>query len=605
MVLSAFSLGALPPEDNFKPVPNGLKADEFAEQCVEKPLQKQLADLSLDEQTLLAEGIITAFTSWKKTRQPLEERWQACWQAYLCQQKPALNPQAEADWTSNQINRPVLYETVETLNAYLLNALFPAGERFFSVLPLEESEQETARQVETFLRQKLEDFHFSDKYALFLKQLLITGNSIAAVPWKTKQGEKITSHPKTVLGLEIDRQITIESQIIYEGPDFEVLDMMEVVLDPEASCFDDATLIRRLERRLDSLKNAGIYHNLDALEASLTTAQNNYSVNKIAVSIKPPVVVIYEAWGDFYLNGELFENSVATVSESGILLRLEPIGFLGAQKPFIFSTLIPLPNQLYGLGAIENCLGLQDAINLLTNQKLDTIQMSIHSPFTYLVNDDIFDPSSVITQPGALIPVKNHDTLRPLQHLNNFSVAFSEIADLKSEIQEATGAFKLFNTQGVSEGAGNRTATEITALLQGGAQKYSALLSHLESNSLEPFLKLVLNYFKCMIRQTQRLRLLQEDGQAQCVELTPQKLSSFACQFRISGVQSLALRTQEVEALSTFIGLLKQAPEVAKMIDITELYRRIYRRFGFKDEDKVFKGIESKNNDLNQLGRNG
>ena len=303
--------------------------------------------------------------------------------------------------------------------------------------------------------------------------------------------------------------------IVYNGPDFEVIDIFDFLIDPDATDFAQAKVIRRVEREWRELEDNPAYINLDRLqknsEADFNTDKAQSDARRRVFGLDTPRenkasqekqdkrVPVLEAWGDFILDGRRYANYVCVVANNDTVIRFEPNPYDSGLKPFVFTGFIPIPNEIYGIGAIEKSLGLQHAINTLTNQKLDVINLSINSPFTYLINDDVFDPETMVTRPGALIPVKSHDTLRPIQYLNNFTVAFNEISDLKAEVQEATGALKYFTGGDSSQ---NRTATEVSALITGGTQKFSYFLSHLEHASLLPILKIVLDNARQFLLRT-------------------------------------------------------------------------------------------------------
>ena len=132
----------------------------------------------------LAASVVEDYRRWKQARTQLENKWRECWEAYLCDVR-SLYAQPDIDTADrSRIVRPVLYEAVEAIHANLLNALFPANEQFFTVIGRTEEDHRNARLIEEFLRNKLEEAGFMEKYALFLKQAIVTGNSVAAVPWK-------------------------------------------------------------------------------------------------------------------------------------------------------------------------------------------------------------------------------------------------------------------------------------------------------------------------------------------------------------------------------------------------------------------------------------
>ncbi|MDX2084699.1 MAG: portal protein [Candidatus Melainabacteria bacterium] len=564
-----------------------------------------LSTLSPTQQQVLCQQIQQQYQQWKQARQTLENTWQECWQAYLCDLNSLYSEPDTQMQDRSRIARPVLYEAVEGIHANLLNALFSSGDRFFSVLGRTEADHEQARIIEEFLRDKLDDVQFSEKYALFLKQAIITGNSVAAVPWVRKHQQKTVTQPVSVFGVTIGQQRVRLNELIQNAPEFEVIDIFDFLIDPDAVNFSQANVIRRMSRSLQNLKQSGLYQNLEALQPKMPPAteaddqrgkrarRQAFGIQDSALTAGPNVtradqIHLLEAWGTFWIDDTCYENYVCVVANGQHVIRFEPNPYEHGQKPFVFTTLIPVPNEVYGLGAIEKSLGLQHAINTLTNQKLDVINISINNPFTYLINDDVFDPNTVVTRPGALIPVKSHDTLRPIQYLNNFTVAFNEIADLKAEVQEATGALKFLTGSGGAFADVARTATEVSALVQGGSQKFSSIITHLEKNSLEPFLRLVFENGKQFLQQKEVVRVSRTDGTLEFITILPEVLQKTRCSFKINGSQSIQVKGRELEAIVAFIRLIQQDNALASQINRMELYRRIYRRLGFRDEEEIF-----------------
>lgn len=558
-----------------------------------------LMALTEENQQMLAELVYTQYQQWKQSRSGLERKWRECWEAYLCD-TPSLHAEAENHpHDRSQVVRPVLYEAVEAIHSNLLNALFPANERFFSVIGKTEENHSQASLIEEFLRNKLEDASFIEKYALFLKQAIITGNTVAAVPWRKSTQSRQIQQPVTLFGVTVGSQKVSREEVTYHGPDFETLDMFDFLIDPDAPDFERANVIRKVDRDWLSLKNNPAYCNLETLNPNHPNRLSSEDSNKqskrraFGLSENPqtpdkqssPKITLLEAWGDFTMGDTLYQNYVCVVANGDTVIRFEPNPYDSGMKPFIFTNFIPVPNEIYGIGAIEKSLGLQHAINTLTNQKLDVINLSINNPFTYLINDDVFDPEAVVTRPGALIPVKSHDTLRPIQYLNNFTVAFTEIADLKAEAQEATGALKYFtgNEQGQS-----RTATEVSALVQGGTQKFSSCLAHLEHTSLEPFLKMVLENARQFLNQPEQLRVCQPGGQVLFKTLLPEVVQTCHCQFRIDGSRGLLNKAQELNAITSFLRLVENSSALRDRVDWLNLYKKVYRRLGFTDEADIF-----------------
>ncbi len=556
-----------------------------------------LGNLDPPELQQLSQSVMQDFQQWKTDRSQLEKTWQNCWEAYLGQLKPLYAESDEMAEFRSQICRPILYESVEAIHAFLMNILLPGDEQFFSVMGKTEADHQNAQVIEMFLKAKLEEMGFYEKFSLFLKQAIITGNSVAAVPWRRKTRRCRINRPIHLLGVPVGREKVEAEIVVQQGPGFEVLDMFDFLIDPNEPDFEKAKVIRKVERPLvDVLRNPA-YTNLDGLQGQGQPDEDSHKSAKraafgISTSVQKtgggnrPMVTLHEAWGDFVVAGKVFENYVCVIANGNRVIRFEPNPYDSGLKPFVFTTLIPVPNEVYGLSAIEKSLGLQHAVNTLTNQKLDVINLSINNPFTYLINDEVFDPDTVVTRPGALIPVKSHDTLRPLQYLNNFTVAFTEIADLKEEIQQATGAFKFLT--GDAELNAGRTATEVSAVVSGGHQKFSSFTKHLENCALEPTLQLVFEHAKQFMREPETVLMPNGDCGEEFVRILPEILQSSRCRFRITGSEATLLKTQELAALFEFAKLVQADPELRSQIDVIGLYQKIYRRFGFRDEAQLF-----------------
>ena len=531
--------------------------------------------LSQQQHQHLAQHLPVTFKRWKQQRSGLETLWGDCWDAYNSKAQDATQlPKGMPLGEAAMISRPVIYEAVETIHTNLMSALFPIGSQFFSVLADDPLHQPQATQLEKHLANQLAEAGFEQAFALFIKQAIVTGSSIACVPWRTITKPCQQAVPTKVLGHTVGHQWQSSHKTLYDGPAFDVLNLSDVVLDPQASHFDDALLIRKLTRTLGQLEAAGCYANLEQVRQHLGHGQ-------FTKSLQPATLTLYEAWGDLEVDGTLYPNHVAVVAETGHVIRFEANPFAHGCKPFVFTSFIPVPNQLYGLGAVEKCLGLHHAINTLTNQKLDVIALSINNPFTYLVNDDVFDPDTLVTHPGAMIPVKSHDTLKPIQYLNNYTVAFNEIADLKAEIQEATGAFKYFTGASTGNALAGRSATEVSALVEGGARKYNHLLSHIERSSLEPFLRQAFDLWRQFGQAPAGCDKAMSAGEVA-------KLKTLACRFKVAGAKTAALHQQQLAAMLQFFSLVSNSPEVKAQVDVVALAKRIYRTLGFADEEEVF-----------------
>ncbi len=200
------------------------------------------------------------------------------------------------------------------------------------------------------------------------------------------------------------------------------------------------------------------------------------------------------------------------------------------------------------------------------------------------VDDGIIDPEEIIAKPGALIPVKDPNNIQPLHPDSTVAISYNEIAQLKAEYQEVTGATKYFT--GGPTGDLTKTATEVAALQSAGVIRFSEVIQNLEQNALKPAINLILDYNK-------KFNVL-----AKSIKMTENSTSHFLgmdhagfmqdLKLKITGANSSISKDIKIRKLMEFIQMIASSPVLAQQINIMEMIKQLYRELGFKDESNVF-----------------
>ena len=540
--------------------------------------------LSQDEEKTFVESVLDDVKTRRELRQEKEATWKACWKAYHSEMTTTRTKQ-QSD--RNQVARPIIFQAVENLHNTVMSQLFPKSGRFFHVFGQGQADQEDATRLETLLHHKLATQDFQSAFGLFLKQLLVTGNSVMMMPWHYEHGKRLRQVPLKRLGLTVGYTSEVQDVLLEQGPRFDVLNIQDVYIDESLKDWRDGTLIRRISKRMSQVLQEPRYLNTDAVVVQLKdVTKDDPKLNKLPSAEQP--LTLLEVWGDLWIHDTCYENYVAVVvEETGTLIRFEPHGLETGQAPFVFASLIPVPHEGYGIGAVEKSLGLQHAINTLTNQKLDILNLCINSPFTYLLNDDVFDPLSMEYRPGALIAVKNHDTLRPLPLVaQNINLAFQEIEDLKIEVMETSGSLRLMT--GALEGSNStpRTATEVNTITENAHRKYDGMLMQLEQDCLEPMLQLVYELSKQFWIYPEELRFIESGSHtARYESVSPDLFQRSCCDIRVLGSRGQLKEEQELESILFFLKTMQALPELLPRLNMDAIVKRIIRNLGFKDEE--------------------
>jgi hypothetical protein len=520
----------------------------------------------------------------QERRERQEKLWKACWAAYRCE------PPGPTEADLNGIARPIVFQAVENLHATMMSQLFPKSGQFFHVMGQSREDHDHAETVEHFLRYKLNTQGFQGAFSLFLKEMLITGTAVMMMPWYCTHATRTRLVPVKRLGITVGVEPYEEEVLKEQGPRFEVLNPLDVYIDDTLRQWQEGSLMRKLYKKARHVLGEARYHNKEVLKQQLHRWRELPDIRDAqkGIGFEETPITLVEVWGDLWLDGVQYKQHVAVYTlETHTLLRFEPHGLELNQPPFVVASLNPMPHQGYGIGVVEKSLGLQQAINTLTNQKLDILNLCINTPFTYLLNDEVFDPKTLNYRAGALIPVKNHETLRPLPLVaQNMSLAFQEIDDLKVEVLETTGSLRLMTGALEGNGQAPRTATEVDALTQNAHRKYDGVLMQLEQGCLEPMLTMVYQLCKQFWVYAEESR----DATASPTNVEfhtwdADLLKHSCCDVKVTGSRGALKEEQELEGLLFLLRLSGELPDLLPRLDKEKIASRIIQRLGFQEQE--------------------
>jgi len=576
----------------------------------------------------VAQYVCTQRELYAMTRLEKEATWLECWGVYIgspsadrytrLQQLRTVGD-VNNDWR-HRINVGKAFENVETILSYLQSAFFPNRD-WFDVQPTQPGYANLAKVIKKFTANKLSEANFISTWELFIRQLLITGNSVLALPWRfetTNWHKKVKVNQLYARGLDTDgdydhsyelnkrvqfQQVT-EERIIKNSPDFEVLDVFDCYVDPRASDPNTANFIRRIVKTRAEVANlieAGYFKDID-IRVIVPMDGMNYETNTVNVSTTRKNLVrrfqginlqagyswtdtieIYEFWGDVHLDGVSYHDVVCTtIGEHIVRFETNPYW---CGKPFVIGTYIPVVHVPMAMGAIEPSLGMIHELNIITNQRLDNLELSIDSMFE-IVNDGTLNPEDVFTQPGKVFPVAQAGTINPIKQPQQFSITYDESKVLEERIDKNTGTGPLI---GVGTGrSGERvTAAEIQATRDAGGNRLSGTHKHIEETALLPCLQKVFRLMQQFVSNDEIVKVTgSKPGSFDYVLIGPEELSK---DYAITpvGADYVADKQREIQERLQFIQIVSQYPQVAQHINYLYFITDLARRFGFEDIDQL------------------
>jgi hypothetical protein len=554
------------------------------------------------------------YQTYSQAREAKEAVWLECWASYLGTPESTdyIRGQmirsvgnTETNWR-HKINVGKAYENIETINAYLQSAFFPNRD-WMDVVPQMPGYADTAKMVKKYLVGKLETCKFKTHWDMFIRQLLVCGTSVLALPWRleTRKWKKRIKRKHVALGTtgeaeKVQFQEVEEERIIKNAPEFETLDLFDCYLDPFATDPHEAGFIRRVLRSRAELiadLRAKVYHNGNATALDVVKCKQYDKSVKTAsetrkdslqhfqgIKVQPyqmtDQVELLEYWGDVHLDGITFRDVVVTVMGDK-LLRFETNPYW-CGKPFVIGTCIPVVRSPYALGAIEPSLGLLHELNIITNQRLDNLEVSSDSMFT-LRADDILQPEDVYTKPGKVFVVSDHNSLQPLSMPQNFTITYEESGVLESRIDKNTGTGAFI---GVGQGRGGErvTAQEIQAVRDAGGNRLSGIHKHIEQTALLPCLDKVMRLVQEFTTQDEVVRVSGKvPGSFEYYQIGPEELCN---EYYLApvGADHVADKEEALNKRMAFLDIIGRFPDqFATHVNFYELLTQVARYFGFDD----------------------
>lgn len=188
--------------------------------------------------------------------------------------------------------------------------------------------------------------------------------------------------------------------------------------------------------------------------------------------------------------------------------------FAHKRNPILHTSYIKLPNELYGMGAIEITSDLTEALNKFTNMITDNWNLGINRRFAYDENADI-DHTALkqFNVPGGLVPVNGvpKDVIEPLPLFTPNQGDYA-ILDLYKGMVEMASGISDFYGKGVGSPTGNRTATGINSVINESNFRFKMFIRNLELDILQPLLAMCASMIQQFMSDAEEVQITKTPG---------------------------------------------------------------------------------------------
>lgn len=402
----------------------------------------------------------------------------------------------------------------------------------------------------------------------------------------------------------------------YRGPKLKRISPYDVVFNLTANSFKDSYNIVRsvktfgeLQWELDNMPEMGYNRDVIGEMHSYRQTLSGYATEDMSKALALQV----DGFGNFsdYLQsgyvellefegsisnkdtGEFLQNVLITVSDRSRVLRVVPMPSWMGKTTKGHVQWRMRPDNLYGMGPLDNLVGMQYRIDHLENLKADAMDLAVHPPLAITGNVEEFDWA-----PGAEIVVGEGGSIQELgRSLQGVMAANSEISMLEFKMEEMAGAPK--QAMGIRT-PGEKTAYEVQSLEQAASRIFQNKITHFEIECIEDALNKMFEVAKRNMDGTDLVRIIDDDvGVMEFMEITKDDITA-AGKLRPTGARHFAAQATVIQNLSNFYqSAVGQDPAVRAHISgkavakLVEEFLGLEKFMLYQENVRIFEEVET------------
>ena len=544
----------------------------------------------------LARVLAGLYNQWWIQRNPKEAEWREL-RNYLFATDTTSTSNSALPW-KNKTTLPKLTQIRDNLHANYMDALFPNEDWMkWEGSTMESSTMKKRRAIEAYMKTKLKESKFREEVSLLIYDYIDYGNAFGEVQYVNE------SH--------VD-PITEEVVTTFNGPKLVRVSPFDIVFNPVASSFAKSPKFTRYVKSIGELKKEvetrpDLNYNKGAFKKALEIRKaismfRVEDVNKANAFIadgfgtlqeyyQSGMVEVIEFEGDFYDKDEdkLHENRIITIVDRSYVLRnIENPSYIGHDTKHHVGWR-KRPDNLYGMGPLDNLVGIQYRLDHLENLKADALDLTIHPPMVLKGDVEPFTWG-----PEAVIQLQEDGDIKMLPPNPAAFQVNNELSALMNTMEEMAGAPK--EAMGIRT-PGEKTAFEVQSLQNAAGRIFQNKINQFEVEFLEPILNTMLETAKRNLNLPELAKVYDDDfGVQDFLSITKADLTSRG-KIRPVGARHYAARAQLLQnILGVFNSPIGQmiAPHISpKQLAIMVEEYMGFEKYNFvKDNAAIFEAAE-------------
>lgn len=474
----------------------------------------------------------------------------------------------------NKTTLPKLCQIRDNLHANYISALFPNENWMkWEGYTREDETIEKRKAIQAYMSNKVRESGLQNTCSRLLLDYIDYGIAVADVIWVNEQKED---------------EETGEIIKGYVGPKLVRVSPNDIVFDPTAVDFDHTPKITRSLMKFGELKLLAKTHPDEWIQGAIEHAEETRAkigsfkkddFNKAAGFSVDGFGNLYEYYASGYVEvlefegtmhdpetGELMDDHIITIIDRQYVVRKEPIPAWKRGGYKIMTAWRKRPDNLYGMGPLDNLVGIQYRIDHLENAKADAWDLIITPMFKIKGDVDEFE-----FYPGGEVHMAEDGDVMPLTVPDAALAVNNEVAGLMALMEEFAGAPK--QAMGIRT-PGEKTAFEVQALENAAGRIFQEKIKQFEMELLEPALNNMLEVAVRNMSSGDVIRVMDDDlGVATFAQITKEDITAKG-KLRPIGARHFAERAQLIQNL-TGISTSGLWPKIERHVSDKELAKLI------------------------------
>lgn len=452
----------------------------------------------------------------------------------------------------NSTTIPKICQIRDNLHANYISALFPNDDWLkWEGYSLEDETKEKQDAIQAYMSNKVREDDMRTVISKLVYDYIDYGVAIADTVWVNETKED-TESGEIIPG--------------YVGPRAVRLSPLDVIFDPTANTFEKSWKITRSIKHLGTLElewqQTGDETARRAIEEAKEARSHLRSITRDDFDKCEAFSV--DGFGDYYTylgsgyveilefegtlhdpdTGDLLNDYIVTIIDRTRVLRREPIPAWKRDGYKVMTSWRKRPDSLYGMGPLDNLVGMQYRLDHLQNATADARDLTIMPPL--LVKGEIQEDSQ--WGPFARFQLDEDGDIRPLFTGANIQAMEAEIAFLMNMMEEMAGAPK--QAMGIRT-PGEKTAFEVGALENAAGRIFQEKTTQFEVELLEPLLNNMLELAVKNMSGSDVVRVMDDDlGVADFLEITKADITATG-KLRPIGARHFAQQAQLMQNITS------------------------------------------------------